>query len=227
MQENAATVENDPELTELYQPDELIEAAIESYEAREEDELAPDVDYDGLPLFDYGRDTEEEEDDIQAYLEDEWSEEDAELFEDTFQDAIEHYDRLLEEVEEETLDARYVAVDEENDAAIEYDVEFMDGPDYPAITVNKVSLPTGLFGFTNTDEKTSERSVQVSNTLYSVDEESTIAHEITHQLHPGKDELTIRYINGDIDPGNTTSLAHKSGGRTPNFDPAVDGYAGR
>lgn len=150
-------------------------------------------------------DAEDSDDsDIQEAIESEWSEEYMELFDDTFED----YTDL---VEDESIDQqRYMAVDQDNEIAIEYDVSFDGAADYPAISVVKHEMPDGLFGFTNTDEMTGKRSVHISDNLYRIDEESTIPHEKTHQRFPGKHELTIRYINGDVDPGNTLSLAHYS-----------------
>ncbi len=72
--------------------------------------------------------------------------------------------------------------------------------DYNFMVVRE-KMPSGLFGWT----RDGSGKVHVSDNLYSVDEKKTIEHEKTHLLHPGKDELTIRYINGDKDPENTVS----------------------
>lgn len=69
------------------------------------------------------------------------------------------------------------------------------------IAVVEQDLPAGLFGFTRRDSD----HVTVSSRLYKVDRERTVRHERTHHRHP-KDELTVRYINGDIDVENTLSF---------------------
>ena len=70
-----------------------------------------------------------------------------------------------------------------------------------SVSVEKESMPGGLFGWT----RPGTGKVHVSDNLYSKDEKETIRHEKTHLMFPGKDELTIRYINGDTDPENTLS----------------------
>ncbi|MCJ7478761.1 MAG: hypothetical protein MUP63_01125 [Candidatus Nanohaloarchaeota archaeon QJJ-7] len=69
------------------------------------------------------------------------------------------------------------------------------------LAVVERDLPPGLFGFTRRDSS----HVVVNRNLYKVDRERTIEHEKTHHRSP-KDELTIRYINGDIDVENTLSF---------------------
>ncbi len=75
-----------------------------------------------------------------------------------------------------------------------------NSPNY-SFSVIKEKMPSGLFGWT----RTGSGRVHVNNRLYKDDELRTVRHEITHLLNPGKDELTIRYLNGDIDPENTLS----------------------
>ncbi len=74
------------------------------------------------------------------------------------------------------------------------------GPNY-SFSVIRESMPSGLFGWT----RIGAGKVHVNNNLYKKDERRTVKHEITHLLNPGKDELTIRYLNGDIDPEKTLS----------------------
>ena len=81
-----------------------------------------------------------------------------------------------------------------------------NSPNY-GFGVSKQDMSPGLFGWT----RTGSGKVHVSNNLYKVDEEKTVQHEIMHLLHPGKDELTIRYLNGDTDPENTLSANYTSG----------------
>lgn len=70
------------------------------------------------------------------------------------------------------------------------------------LSVVERDLPDGLFGFTRRDSD----HVVVNRRLYRVDRERTVQHERTHHLHP-KDELTVRYINGDLDVENTLSFS--------------------
>ncbi|MFB6265505.1 MAG: hypothetical protein ABEI07_00295 [Candidatus Nanohaloarchaea archaeon] len=69
------------------------------------------------------------------------------------------------------------------------------------LKVVEKDLPPGLFGFT----RRGSDHVVVNRNLYRVDREKTVEHEKTHHRHP-KDELTIRYINGDLDVENTLSF---------------------
>lgn len=77
----------------------------------------------------------------------------------------------------------------------------------PLAVVEK-ELPSGLFGFTRRDSS----HVVVNSRLYKVDKERTKRHEKTHHRHP-KDELTVRYINGDMDVRNTLSFQADNPGR--------------
>lgn len=84
-------------------------------------------------------------------------------------------------------------------------------PTVPELAVVEQDLPDGLFGFTRRDSS----HVNVNSNLYKVDKERTIRHEKTHHRHP-KDELTIRYINGDIDVKNTLSFQANNAARIGN-----------
>lgn len=78
----------------------------------------------------------------------------------------------------------------------------------PRLAVVERDLPDGLFGFTRRDAS----HVVVNRRLYRVDKERTIRHEKTHHRFP-RDELTIRYINGDPDVRNTLSFQGNNPGR--------------
>lgn len=94
------------------------------------------------------------------------------------------------------------------------------------LAVVERDLPDGLFGFTRRDSD----HVVVNRRLYRVDRDRTVQHERTHHLHP-KDELTVRYINGDLDVENTLSFSANTPARmgrgTARADlrPDVAGYA--
>ncbi len=81
----------------------------------------------------------------------------------------------------------------------------------PELAVVEQDLPGTLFGFTRRESG----HVTVNRNLYEVDKERTIRHEKTHHRHP-KDELTIRYINGDIDVRNTLSFQANNAARIGN-----------
>ncbi|MDY6776908.1 MAG: hypothetical protein SVQ76_02270 [Candidatus Nanohaloarchaea archaeon] len=76
------------------------------------------------------------------------------------------------------------------------------------LAVVERDLPDGLFGFT----RRGSDHVVVSSNLYEVDRRRTVQHEKTHHRHP-KDELTIRYINGDLDVENTLSFQANNASR--------------
>lgn len=93
------------------------------------------------------------------------------------------------------------------------DVPDPSGPDRTArepldLAVVERDLPGHLFGFTRRDSD----HVTVNRALYRVDRESTIRHERMHHRSP-KDELTIRYLNGDLDVENTLSFQANRAGR--------------
>ncbi len=69
------------------------------------------------------------------------------------------------------------------------------------LAVVEQDLPGHLFGFT----RRGSDHVTVNRALYRVDRESTIRHEKMHHRTP-KDELTVRYLNGDLDVENTLSF---------------------
>ncbi|MFB6294148.1 MAG: hypothetical protein ABEI97_00150 [Candidatus Nanohaloarchaea archaeon] len=82
------------------------------------------------------------------------------------------------------------------------DSSLEDGESQPRrLAVVERDLPGHLFGFTRRNSS----HVVVNNRLYQVDRERTVRHEKTHHLHP-KDEMTIRYINGDPDVRHTLSF---------------------
>lgn len=145
---------------------------------------------------------------VEDYLDDDA----AALFEDTFYD-VEGLD-----------DGTYLAADEDAEVAISYEVETDDDVEYPQITVKVHDMPDGLFGFTETGQTTDQKDVHINSNLYETDQD-TVNHEIAHQLNPGKDELQIRYINGDLDPENTASLAHRrhdSPRASMAYDPGIE-----
>jgi len=76
------------------------------------------------------------------------------------------------------------------------------------LAVVERDLPDGLFGFTRRDSS----HVVVNRSLYEVDKRRTVRHEKTHHRFP-KDELTIRYINGDPEVRNTLSFQANNPGR--------------
>lgn len=150
------------------------------------------------------------------YWQDDRPDEEVELFEESFEDVVDDVESYLDDPADTTEGLRYAAVDEDEELAVEYEVDLDEDGQYADLTVNFMSMGAGLFGFTDVDSS----SVQVNDALYKVDKESTIAHEKTHHEHPGKDELTIRYINGDLDPQNTISGARKLGGRSWAYNPS-------
>lgn len=93
--------------------------------------------------------------------------------------------------------------DEESDASRDIGIDGGDNPEEPPIDLAVVEqdLRSGLFGFT----RRGSDHVVVNRALYKVDRERTVRHEKAHHRHP-KDELTVRYINGDIDVENTLSF---------------------
>lgn len=111
------------------------------------------------------------------------------------------------------------------------DVSRENGGKHPErLAVVEQDLPGHLFGFTRRDSS----HVVINRRLYRVDKERTVRHEKTHHLHP-KDEMTIRYINGDPDVRHTLSftgnnpsrLGSGSCGRTRHgaaYGPGGDGY---
>jgi len=181
--------------------------------------VAAMYDVDMTDAFVYGDD---EAPDLDAatfgtYWEDERPDE-AELFEDSFEDVIDKVEAYMEDPEE-VPDERlsYVAVDEDDGLAVEYEVDIDDDGYYADLAVTFTSMGSGLFGWTVPGSD----SVQINDALYEVDEESTIRHERTHHEHPGKDELTIRYINGDIDPQHTITGSRELGSpRSWAYNPA-------
>lgn len=139
---------------------------------------------------------------------------------DSSEDDLEElWQRFLEEGTEAVLDAMtdedtYRVGDGDWEPAVAYDgidggygVED-DDAGYRELAVVERPMRDGLFGFTRTDTD----HVNVNEALYEVDKENTKQHEKTHHLHP-KDELTIRYINGDIDVQHTISYAADNAGR--------------
>jgi len=118
------------------------------------------------------------------------------LFEDTFYD-VEGLD-----------DGLYVAADEDEGVAITYAVSTdEDAGEYPEVTVKVHDMPDGLFGFTDPSKSSDMQDVHINSNLYETDQD-TVEHEKEHVRNPGKDELQIRYLNGDLDPQFTASLAH-------------------
>ncbi|MFB6265702.1 MAG: hypothetical protein ABEI07_01310, partial [Candidatus Nanohaloarchaea archaeon] len=96
-------------------------------------------------------------------------------------------------------------VEEDGSEGVEMDIETDAGrrekhEPVPLAVVER-ELPSGIFGFTRRDSD----HVVVNSRLYRVDRERTVRHERTHHRHP-KDELTVRYINGDPDVENTLSF---------------------
>ena len=153
-----------------------------------------------------------DDDELYDMAEAELYEDAAELFEASFEDALEAFEQ--EDVEE------YVATVEDEAMAIEYELDD-DSFEYPSIRVKVHEMQDGLFGFTDLSEPSSQASVHVNSNVYDIDFEGTPEHEKTHRMHQGKDELTIRYINGDLDPENTLTMAHR-GGRKWSYDPIED-----
>ncbi|MCJ7429164.1 MAG: hypothetical protein MUP66_02115 [Candidatus Nanohaloarchaeota archaeon QJJ-5] len=137
-----------------------------------------------------------------------------ELFEASFEDALEAFEQ--DDVEE------YIATVEDESLAVEYELDEEPDEQYPSIRVKVHEMPDGLFGWTDLNESSSQASVHVNSNVYDIDFEGTPSHEKTHRLHQGKDELTIRYINGDLDPENTLTMAH-NGGRKWSYDAFMDG----
>lgn len=159
-------------------------------------------------------DTESMEiDDLYDDVEPEMDDAAYDLFEESFEDALEAFEE--ESVEE------YVATVEDESLAVEYQLDEEDAS-YPSIRVKVHEMPDGLFGWTDLSEPASQASVHVNSNVYDVDFEGTPSHEKTHRLHQGKDELTIRYINGDIDPENTVTMSHR-GGQKWSYDAFMDG----
>ncbi len=156
------------------------------------------------------------------YWEDDRPDEEVEVFEDSFEDVIDEVEAYMDdpaEVPDEGLS--YVAVDEDEGLAVEYDVDIDEDGYYADLAVNFMSMGSGLFGFTVPGSD----SVQINDALYEVDEESTIRHEKTHHEHPGKDELTIRYINGDIDPQHTITGSRELGSpRSWAYNPTEESF---
>lgn len=195
---------------------------------QEPEPVAPAVsdmyDLDAADNFVYGDDEAPDiaEEAVGEYWEQERSDDELELFEDSFEDVIDEAEAYMddpEEVPDEGLS--YVAVDEDEGLAVEYDVEIDEDGYYADLAVNFTSMGSGLFGFTVPGSD----SVQINDALYEVDEESTIRHEKTHHEHPGKDELTIRYINGDIDPQNTITGSRELGSpRSWAYNPAEETF---
>ncbi len=162
--------------------------------------------YGQEPQFVHREEGGEDIEKVRNYLEDQDFDKFADLYEETLESALEGAERDLDGSELE--DYKYLAVDEEEDIAIEYDIEEEEGKGYN-ITVKIHDMPEGLFGFTNLDG-----SVHVSDNLYKFEKESTIAHEITHHLNPADDEYTVRHKNGDVDPEHlpsTRKTRHRGG----------------
>lgn len=139
--------------------------------------------------------------------------EDDELYGDI--DAAEYLDPAAEELFEDTFydvegldDGLYVAADAEEGVAITYEVATdEDAGEYPEITVKVHDMPDSLFGFTDPSKSSDVQDVHINSNLYETDQD-TVEHEKEHVRNPGKDELQIRYLNGDLDPQFTASLAH-------------------
>ncbi len=83
-----------------------------------------------------------------------------------------------------------------------------DGAEPRRLAVVERDLPDGLFGFTRRDAS----HVVVNRRLYRVDKRQTVRHEKTHHRFP-RDELTVRYINGDPEVRNTLSFQANNAGR--------------
>jgi len=88
---------------------------------------------------------------------------------------------------------------------------------YMDIAVVQTGMPSSVAGFTFTDPG-ADKAVFINDNLYKVDrgdrsngERGTETHEEAHVLNPGKDELTVRYIDGT--PDNTLTWAQDLGDR--------------
>lgn len=177
------------------EPAELRRAVVDEYGETTVQEAydAPDTDDDGWHDRAIGEDDELYGDiDVSEYLDPEAGE----LFEDTFYD-VEGLD-----------DGLYVAADADEGVAITYEVATdEDAGQYPEVTVKVHDMPDGLFGFTDPTKSSDMQDVHINSNLYETDQD-TVEHEKEHVRNPGKDELQIRYLNGDLDPQFTASLAH-------------------
>lgn len=141
---------------------------------------------------------------------------------DIEEDLNERWQRFVEAGADTVLDAltgddadaqKYRAADPDRQPAA-YGLDGHDDEEpagYRELAVVERPMRDGLFGFTRTDSD----HVNVNEALYAVDKEKTVRHEKTHHLHP-KDEMTIRYINGDIDVQHTISYAADNAGRIGN-----------
>ncbi|MDY6773556.1 MAG: hypothetical protein SVS85_00015 [Candidatus Nanohaloarchaea archaeon] len=138
-------------------------------------------------------------------------------------DAEERADLWLEEEFEERWSS---LVEEDRSERVEMDIEVDairgEKQEPVPLAVVERDLPSGLFGFT----RRGSSHVVVNRNLYKIDRERTVRHEKTHHRHP-KDELTIRYINGDIDVENTLSFRAENPGWSGVIERAVgkDGVA--
>lgn len=133
-------------------------------------------------------------------------------------DADEDVEALLEDAAVSEQDRQYGGQTTNMDNA--YTLGYGDdaernGKPYPEIAVVKQSMPKNIAGFTFTHPG-SKDMVFVRDRLYKVDqgdrdkgERGTETHEIAHKLNPGKDEKTIRYIDGT--PDNTLTWARDLG----------------
>lgn len=146
-------------------------------------------------------------------------------------DGLDDVEAQLEEAYDEAVgEAQYWAEAPGSDGVSpelygRYLEEDENGTPYLEIAVVEQDMPDGLFGFT---QPFGPKVAHVNKALYKIDKQKTELHEGKngkgHWKERGKDEMTIRYINGDIDVQNTLSFQANNAGRIGNGQGRVRPY---